>query len=78
MKFIRRVRFAALLIVWSFAAIAIASASQAQTSEDAPCSNTPNLDHPHVVLTSGDLHLVVFLPDAKTAITARNDSTGQA
>jgi hypothetical protein len=43
-----------------------ASASKAQTSEDAPCAATPNLDHPHVVLRSGDLHLVVFLPDAKT------------
>lgn len=65
MKFIRRVRFVALFLLLGFTVIANASASQAPTSQDAPCSNTPNLDHPHVALTSGDLHLVVFLPDAK-------------
>ena len=66
MKFIGRVRFVALLALLSVTIIPKALALKAQTSEDAPCSNTPNLDHPHVALTSGDLHLVVFLPDAKT------------
>jgi hypothetical protein len=63
-KFIRR--FVALILLLGFTVVANASASQAQTWQDTPCSNTPNLDHPHAVLTSGDLHLVVFLPDAKS------------
>ncbi len=66
MKSIRRVRFAFLLASLSLAIVANASASQVQTSQDDPCANTPNLDHPHQALSSGDLHLVVFLPDAKT------------
>jgi hypothetical protein len=65
-KFIRPVRFAALLVLLSATVIAVTSISQAQTSQDVPCSNTPDMDHPHVMLSSGDLHLVVFLPDAKT------------
>lgn len=30
-----------------------------------PCAAIPHLDHPHVVLKSGDLQVLVFLPDAK-------------
>jgi hypothetical protein len=29
------------------------------------CATIPHLDHPHVVLESGDLRVLVFLPDAK-------------
>ena len=66
MTFIRRVRFAALIASLSGVIFANVWAAHAQTSEDPACSNIPHLDHPHVVLKSGDLHLVVFLPDAKT------------
>lgn len=37
----------------------------ASSGADAPCSDIPHMDHPHVMLTSGDLHVLVFLPDAK-------------
>ncbi len=66
MKSIRRVRLAALLVMLSVAIIAKPVASQAQLPKDLACANTPHLDHPHAALSSGDLHLVVFLPDAKT------------
>ena len=38
-----------------------------QAAEDAagPCATIPHLDHPHVVLKSGDLQVLIFLPDAK-------------
>jgi hypothetical protein len=65
-KFLRSLRLTALPALLSVTMMAHASASQAQTSEDTSCSNIPHLDHPHVELKSGDLHVVVFLPDAKT------------
>ncbi|HZC42867.1 MAG TPA: hypothetical protein VE195_01755 [Acidobacteriaceae bacterium] len=65
MKSFGWVQFAALIVLLSVTVIANTTVSQAQTAKDASCSNTPNLDHPHVTLNSGDLHLVVFLPDAK-------------
>jgi hypothetical protein len=65
-KFLRRLRIAALSVLLSATIIGNASTSQAQTAEDTSCSNIPHLDHPHIELKTGDLHVVVFLPDAKT------------
>lgn len=42
-----------------------ARAEEAATSTAAPCATTPHLDHPHALLQRGDLHVLVFLPDAK-------------
>lgn len=66
MKFFRWVQLTLLLALLSVTIFANGSASQAQTSGDTSCSNIPHLDHPHVALRSGDLRLVVFLPDANT------------
>ena len=65
MKSICRVRLAALLALICVSVCLSAPTSNAQASQGTPCSNTPHLDHPHVTLSSGDLHLIVFLPDAK-------------
>lgn len=65
MRFLCKFRIAALLGILGVTIMANAAESQAQTSQDTSCANIPHLDHPHVELRSGDLHVVVFLPDAK-------------
>lgn len=65
MKNLLRAHIAALLALLVLLNHANASTTKAAAPGDPPCSVLPHSDHPHVTLNSGDLHLVVFLPDAK-------------
>ena len=65
MRYILRAQIAALLALLLFSNHGNASTSKTVAPDNAPCSVLPHPDHPHVALNSGDLHLAVFLPDAK-------------
>jgi hypothetical protein len=64
-KQILRAQFPVLFALLIIPFHANASTDKTDMPASAPCSGIPHLDHPHVELNSGELHLVVFLPDVK-------------
>lgn len=64
-KNLLRAHIVALFALLVNSVYANASTTKDGMSGEVPCASVPDLDHPHVALSSGDLHLVMFLPDAK-------------
>lgn len=56
----RVVRAAALLVCTGLGV----GTAQANAASAGQCANIPHMDHPHVMLSNGDVDALVFLPDA--------------